>query len=67
MPVPLIYHEDYSPEFPADHRFPMDKFRLLRDHLIDSGLTRDTDLLRPQICPDDILALAHDPVISNAT
>lgn len=60
MPLPLIYHEDYSPEFPADHRFPMDKFRLLRDHLVDSGLTRDADLLRPQICPNDILALAHD-------
>ena len=60
MPLPLIYHDDYSPEFPADHRFPMDKFRLLRDHLVDSGLTRDADLLRPQICPNDILALAHD-------
>lgn len=60
MPLPLIYHEDYSPEFPADHRFPMDKFRLLRDHLVDSGLTRDADLLRPEICPNDILALAHD-------
>jgi hypothetical protein len=30
MPLPLIYHEDYSPEFPAEHRFPMDKFRLLQ-------------------------------------
>ena len=38
----------------------MDKFRLLRDHLVDVGLTRDTDLLRPQLCPVDILALAHD-------
>ena len=61
MPLPLIYHEDYSPEFPADHRFPMDKFRLLRDHLVDSGLTRDSQLLRPPLCPADILALAHEP------
>ena len=63
MPLPLIYHEDYSPEFPADHRFPMDKFRLLRDHLVDSGLTEDSQLLRPQLCPADILALAdsRDP------
>ncbi|WP_413792750.1 MULTISPECIES: histone deacetylase family protein [unclassified Pseudomonas] len=60
MPLPLIYHEDYSPEFPAEHRFPMDKFRLLRDHLVDSGLTCDADLLRPSLCPPDILALAHD-------
>ena len=61
MPLPLIYHEDYSPEFPADHRFPMDKFRLLRDHLVDSGLTEDSQLLRPPLCPADILALAHEP------
>lgn len=60
MSLPLIYHEDYSPEFPPDHRFPMDKFRLLHDHLIDSGLTTDQALLRPEICPNDILALAHD-------
>jgi acetoin utilization deacetylase AcuC-like enzyme len=61
MPLPLIYHEDYSPDFPPDHRFPMDKFRLLHDHLIDSGLTTDAQLFRPQVCPTDILALAHDP------
>ncbi|MEX6676746.1 histone deacetylase [Pseudomonas sp. W2Oct36] len=61
MPLPLIYHEDYTPDFPPDHRFPMDKFRLLRDHLIDSGLTTDAQLFRPQVCPTDILALAHDP------
>lgn len=47
MSLPLIYHEDYSPDFPADHRFPMDKFRLLRDYLVDSGLTSDVQLMRP--------------------
>jgi acetoin utilization deacetylase AcuC-like enzyme len=61
MSLPLIYHEDYSPAFPPDHRFPMDKFRLLHDHLIDTGLTTDAQLFRPQVCPDDILALAHEP------
>jgi acetoin utilization deacetylase AcuC-like enzyme len=61
MPLPLIYHDDYSPPFPAGHRFPMEKFRLLRDHLIDSGLVRDEQLLRPQACPTDILELAHCP------
>ncbi|MDR0278404.1 MAG: histone deacetylase [Paucimonas sp.] len=60
MRLPLVYHDDYSPEFPPGHRFPMDKFRLLHDHLIASGLTTDAELQRPQICPNDILALAHD-------
>ncbi|WP_447589044.1 histone deacetylase family protein [Aquipseudomonas campi] len=61
MPLPLVYHDDYSPPFPAGHRFPMEKFRLLRDHLIDSGLTTDATLLRPALCPADVLALAHCP------
>ncbi|PAU53141.1 histone deacetylase [Pseudomonas sp. PIC25] len=62
MPLPLVYHDDYSPPFPAGHRFPMEKFRLLRDHLVDTALTRDEALLRPELCPVEILALAHDPV-----
>lgn len=61
MPLPLVYHADYSPSFPDGHRFPMEKFRLLRDHLIESGLTCDGELRRPEPCPADILALAHDP------
>jgi len=60
MPLPLVYHEDYSPVFPPEHRFPMDKFRLLHDHLVDSGLVRDADLWRPELCPPPVLALAHD-------
>lgn len=59
MHLPLVYHDDYSPPFPANHRFPMEKFRLLRDHLIDSGLTEDAALLRPELCPPEVLALAH--------
>ena len=59
--LPLVYHDDYSPPFPANHRFPMEKFRLLRDHLVDSGLVRDGELHRPEICPADVLALAHCP------
>lgn len=61
MPLPLIYHEDYSPPFPAGHRFPMAKFRLLKEQLLASGITREEQLLRPAICPPEVLALAHCP------
>ncbi|WP_435607354.1 histone deacetylase family protein [Pseudomonas knackmussii] len=60
MPLPLVYHDDYSPPFPTNHRFPMEKFRLLKEHLVDSGLTCDEALLRPELCSQDVLALAHD-------
>lgn len=60
MPLPLIFHDVYSPPLPPGHRFPMEKFRLLRDHLVASGLTTDQALLRPEPCPRELLALAHD-------
>ncbi|WP_417779179.1 histone deacetylase [Stutzerimonas xanthomarina] len=60
MSLPLVFHDDYSPLLPPGHRFPMEKFRLLRDHLVACGLTTDQALLRPAICPTDVLALAHD-------
>jgi len=58
--MPLVFHDDYSPALPPGHRFPMEKFRLLRDHLVDCGLTTNAALLRPELCPPDMLALAHD-------
>ncbi len=59
MPLPLVYHDDYSPPFPVEHRFPMEKFRLLYEHLQDS--LPAADYHQPGLCPADILALAHDP------
>ncbi len=61
MRLPLVYHDDYSPPFPANHRFPMEKFRLLHAHLLASGVADEQTLLRPACCPADILALAHCP------
>ncbi len=59
--LPLVYHEDYSPPFPAGHRFPMEKFRLLHEHLSASGILGADNWQRPELCPDEVLALAHAP------
>lgn len=61
MHLPLVYHDDYSPPFPADHRFPMEKFRLLHDHLLATGIACDQALHRPELCSAEVLALAHAP------
>jgi len=60
MPLPLVFHDDYSPPLPPGHRFPDGEVRLLRDHLIDSGLTTDAANLHPEPRAADILAQAHD-------
>ncbi|AQZ96607.1 histone deacetylase [Halopseudomonas phragmitis] len=61
MDIPLVYHPDYSFEFPEQHRFPMDKFVRLHDHLRASGVLHTDNLHQPTHCPDEILSLAHDP------
>ncbi|WOD10424.1 histone deacetylase [Pseudomonas sp. NyZ704] len=61
MDLPLVYHPDYSFDFPAAHRFPMDKFVRLHDHLRATGTLHDGNLHLPPICPYELLALAHDP------
>ena len=61
MDLPLVYHDDYSPPFPPEHRFPMEKFRLLYQHLVASGIATDATLYRPALCPPEVLALAHCP------
>jgi len=57
--LPLVYHPDYSFAFPAPHRFPMDKFVRLHDHLRASGLLHSQNLYQPQSCPIELLLLAH--------
>ncbi len=38
----------------------MERFRLLRDHLVDSGLTTDAAILRPEPRAADILTQTHN-------
>lgn len=58
--LPLITHPAYSYDFPARHRFPMQKFSLLHDYLRARGLATESNTLRPGRCRPGLLALAHD-------
>lgn len=60
MDLPLVYHADYSFVFPATHRFPMDKFVLLHDHLRVTGVLHEGNLHHPEVAGSDLLRLAHD-------
>lgn len=60
MDLPLVYHADYSFSFPAAHRFPMDKFVLLHDHLRATGVLHEGNLHQPAMATSDLLRLAHD-------
>ncbi len=61
MTVSLITHPDYSFEFSTKHRFPMEKFKLLHEHLKAIGLATTSNTLRPGRAKQQLLELAHCP------
>jgi len=57
--IPLVSNPVYSYPFDAHHRFPMEKFSLLFNHLRAKGIATERNTLRPGSVRSDILALAH--------
>ncbi|TGN41851.1 histone deacetylase family protein [Marinobacter confluentis] len=61
MAVPIVYHPDYSFPFPDKHRFPMEKFGLLADHMRALGLLTPRNGFRPGPCRQAWLTQTHCP------
>ncbi len=59
--LPLVTHPSYSYEFPAKHRFAMDKFGLLAEHLRRVGILRADNVYRPGVCKTAWLQAVHCP------
>jgi acetoin utilization deacetylase AcuC-like enzyme len=58
---PFIYHQAYSAPLPSSHRFPMAKFRLLHQLLLEQGLAREEQFVQPLPAPRRWLELVHEP------
>lgn len=55
----VYYSDHYTLELPAHNRFPMGKYRLLRDYLLEHGILAPTELKVSPLATPDLLALAH--------
>ncbi len=61
MDLAIVYHPDYVAPLPEQHRFPMQKFRLLKDLLLKDGIITPGQIFTPQL-PDRVqLELVHNP------
>jgi acetoin utilization deacetylase AcuC-like enzyme len=60
MPLQIVSHPDYDAEFPADHRFPMGKYRALRAALEQRGLFGNGSVHQPQLASAELLSRAHE-------
>ena len=56
-------HDRLTFPLPSGHRFPLGKYRLLRERLIAEGLVAAGDVHEPAAVAWDRLALVHDPAL----
>ena len=61
MRPPFIYHPAYSAPLPSSHRFPMAKFRLLHQLLLQQGVAVPEQFHTPLPAPRRWLELVHSP------
>ncbi|MDM7954661.1 MAG: histone deacetylase [Cyanobium sp. CZS 25K] len=59
MGPPLVYHPAYSVPLPSGHRFPMQKFRLLKERLEHLELARPEQIHQPLPAPRRWLEQVH--------
>lgn len=57
----LFYTDVFVLPLPAGHRFPMEKYARLRQHLLASGDFAESDFHLPPAASDEELARAHAP------
>jgi len=57
----IFYSDTFELPLPEKHRFPMSKYRLLRERIAEENEFADASLLLPRAATDQQLALVHDP------
>jgi acetoin utilization deacetylase AcuC-like enzyme len=55
-----FYSDTFVLPLPEHHRFPMSKYRLLRERIVSEGILREDDLSVPEAISWDALRLVHD-------
>jgi len=64
LPFKLIYSNGYYLPIGA-HLFPAEKYRLVHDRLLASGVAEATDFLEPEPATDQDILLVHTPEYAN--
>jgi acetoin utilization deacetylase AcuC-like enzyme len=57
----VFYSDHYTLPLPDEHRFPMEKYRMLRDYLLAEKIIDANQLKESPLAKPEILNLAHDP------
>jgi acetoin utilization deacetylase AcuC-like enzyme len=60
MSLAVVHHPAFCAEIPANHRFPMNKFRRVAEVLVEEGIVAPGGFHRPAPAPAAWVALAHE-------
>lgn len=60
LPFKLVYSDEYYLPIGA-HVFPAEKYRRIRERLLEAGVAEPADFLTPQPASDDDVRLVHTP------
>ncbi len=55
----IYYSDHYTLPLPSDHRFPMTKYRMLRDFLLAENIIKEDELFVSPLASPETLELAH--------
>ncbi len=64
LPFKLVYSEKYFLPI-GEHIFRADKFRLIRERMLQEGIAEDSDFLVPQPATEADVLLVHSPLYVN--
>ena len=57
----VFYSDHYTVPLPEGHKFPMEKYRLVRKKLISDGIINVCELFEPELPSREVITLAHSP------
>ena len=64
-PMTVFYSDSYTVPLPEGHRFPMEKYRMLRDALVAEGVLRPDELREARPIAREGLLVAHTAEYAN--
>ena len=64
LPFKLIFHPQYDLKL-GPHVFPSEKFRMIRDALLDEGIAEQSDFLEPRPALNEDILRVHTPAYVN--
>jgi acetoin utilization deacetylase AcuC-like enzyme len=59
LPFKLVYHDRYDLNLGA-HVFPSQKFKMIRDRLLSTGVAEPADFVEPEPATDEDILLVHE-------